>query len=150
MAGKWELAVKFWASPGAQPDTSSGTAENRMILGGRFLECRSSSGEGAAAMEAMTIIGFDRRTSLYQYIGLDTWGTYYITAAGKFDESKGVITFSGEDFDPMVNFTQVYDIVLTIIDNDQFISELIFKNPELTQDADSYKMVEAVFTRKKE
>jgi len=36
--GTWDTSVKMWMAPGAQPQESTGTAENKMTLGGRFLE----------------------------------------------------------------------------------------------------------------
>ena len=36
--GTWDANVKMWMAPGAPPQESTGTAENKMALGGRFLE----------------------------------------------------------------------------------------------------------------
>jgi hypothetical protein len=47
-----------------------------------------------------------------------------------------------------MHFVQKYDVVLTFFDKNQFRSELIFKNPELTGGADQFKMVEVIYTRK--
>jgi hypothetical protein len=33
-------------------------------------------------VESTTIIGFDRRSKKYTTVGLDTMGTYWVTAAG--------------------------------------------------------------------
>ena len=37
MAGTWELTVKMWMDPAAEPTISSATAKSEMIFGGRFL-----------------------------------------------------------------------------------------------------------------
>ena len=38
MAGSWDVSTKMWMAPGAPPQEVSGTSENKMILGGRYLE----------------------------------------------------------------------------------------------------------------
>lgn len=149
MVGQWDLAIEFWSDPSAASVISAGTADHGLILGDRFLECHSESGMGLAAMEAIIVIGFDRRVKKYTYIGFDTWGTYYITAAGTGDSTGKVLTLSGEDYDPIMLFTQKYDIVITFESDDKFKSELIFKNPELTGGADRFKMIEITYNRKK-
>ena len=54
----------------------------------------------------------------------------------------------GEDFDPAVDFTQKYDIVISFIDDNKFVTEIIFKNSELTGGLEEFKMVEIIYTRK--
>ena len=36
--GDWRLLTRFWMDPGLLPIESEGVSENRMILGGRFLQ----------------------------------------------------------------------------------------------------------------
>src|SRR5688572_163038 len=38
MVGTWNTEIKMWMMPGSDPMTSSGTAENRWVLGGRYVE----------------------------------------------------------------------------------------------------------------
>jgi hypothetical protein len=42
MLGRWKAVVKSWNGPG-EPTVSEGTSENRMILGGRYLEQKFQS-----------------------------------------------------------------------------------------------------------
>lgn len=149
LEGEWQLTVRLWMEPGAEPMVFEGTGENRMILGGRFLECRSVSGEGPMQTETLTLIGFDRRYERYTSVGWDTWGTYYVTAAGPFNDSTRAIVMAGEDHDPIMGYTQVYDMILRLIDNDTYIWEVVFKNPEITKGAEQFKMVEITSTRVK-
>src|SRR3989442_393914 len=34
--GTWDTTAKMWMAPGAPPQETTGTAENKMTLGGRF------------------------------------------------------------------------------------------------------------------
>lgn len=147
LEGTWNQEIRLWMSPGAEPMISMGRTANRMILGGRFLECLSEGGEGEMRMESMTIMGHDNRYGEFTLIGLDTWGTYYITARGTMDQESNVITMSGSDADPIMGFDQVYDMVVRFMNEDKYIVEVIFKNPEMTGGADEFKMVEITHTR---
>lgn len=82
-----------------------------MILGGRFLLMESKSGEGEMYTETFNLAGFDRRHKKYTTIGLDTWGTYYVTAAGSYNDTTKTLKMYGEDQDPVMGFTQKYDFI---------------------------------------
>ncbi len=147
LEGSWKQEIRLWMSPGAEPLISAGKTVNRMILGGRFLQCHSEAGEGEMRMESLTIMGHDNRSGEYTLIGLDTWGTYYITASGSLDHGSSVITMSGRNADPIMGFEQVYDIVVRLVNEDKYVIEVIFRNPEMTGGADEFKMVEIINTR---
>lgn len=147
MEGRWHQTVRIWSSPGAEPSQHEGTSENRMILGGRFLESRTEGGRGAMPVEGLTIMGFDKRYERFTVVGFDTWGTYYITAAGGYDPETRTITMMGEDDDPVLGHTQLYDIVIRLIDEDSFVSEIIFKDEAHTKGGDPFRMVEVTFRR---
>lgn len=46
LVGKWVTEVKVWMEAGADAMNFTGTSENEMILGGRFLQINSISGVG--------------------------------------------------------------------------------------------------------
>jgi hypothetical protein len=99
-------------------------------------------------VESTTIIGFDRRSKKYTTVGLDTMGTYWVTAAGPYDESKKAIVMYGEDVDPALG-TQKYNFVTRIISPDKYITEVIFKDLAHTRGAAEFKAVEITHTRAK-
>ena len=147
LEGSWVASVKIWMEPGAEPITVEGQADNKMILGGRFLESRGSSGEGPMAGESLWIFGFDRRYELYTVVGFDTWGTYYITGSGPYHKNDETIVMYGEDEDPIMGHTQKYDIVVQFVDENTFIWSVVFKDKMHTKGADEFKMVEVTYTR---
>ena len=55
LEGSWKQEIRLWMSPGAEPLISEGKTVNRMILGGRFLQCLSEGGEGEMRMESLTV-----------------------------------------------------------------------------------------------
>lgn len=149
LAGTWDIEVKMWHQPGAEPMVFKGKGTSKMILGGRFLESRSTSGQGEMATEALTILGYDKRHKKYTSVSYDTWGTYYVMATGEYDEKSKSIVMSGEDFDPIMKFTQKWDFVLTSTDKDKYTWAVIFKDEWHTQGKGPFKMVEITSTRAK-
>ena len=77
---------------------------------------------------------------------LDTFGTYAITAAGPFDESKQAVVMYGEDVDPLLG-TQKYDIIVRILGPDKYMMEIVFNDKEHTRGAAEFKEVEVTYTR---
>jgi hypothetical protein len=127
MTGTWEQDIKIWMKPGAEPMLMNGKSVNEMILGGRFLKSNVSGGEGEMKMEGLSIMGFDRRHQKFTTVGFDTWGTYYITAAGPYDEETKSIIMYGEDEEVTMGVTQKYDIIVRFVDDNTYVSEVVFK-----------------------
>jgi hypothetical protein len=97
--------------------------------------------------QGLNIFGFDRRFNRYTLVGFDTWGTYYGTAAGTWDEATKTLTLYGEDEDPVRGFTQKWDFIIRFVDEDNYIIEVVFKNEELTGGLPEFKMAESTFKR---
>lgn len=147
MSGSWNLDIRMWPAPGAEPMVADGTAENRMILGNRFLESRTIGGEEPMRVESLVLLGFDRRIGEYTSIGLDTWGTYYVTAAGREAES-GRIVLEGVNEDPISGTRETYQMVLRRVDADTFVHEIIFTDPVHTRNGEPFKMIEITYHRR--
>lgn len=147
LAGRWSLETKLWPAPGAQPMTVNGTAENRMILGGRFLVSETRTSAGPMHGESLTILGFDRRNGWYTSAGYDTYGTYHVAAQGGWDAERGAIVMHGEDTVVGANHTQTWDFVLRPVDADTYVFEIIFTDPVHTRGGPPFKMVENTFRR---
>ncbi|MEE8577964.1 MAG: DUF1579 family protein [candidate division Zixibacteria bacterium] len=149
LAGNWQQTVNLWMSPGTDPMVIEGTCQMTMILGGRFLQSKSVSGEGGHKMETMTIVGFDRRTEKFTTVGFDTWGTYSTSAEGEYDVATKTITMAGTDYDPIMDHTQVYEFRTILTDKDNFAWEVVFLDKELAGSAEEFKMVEITYKRQK-
>ena len=146
LAGKWDQEIKYWMQPGKPPMIAKASCENRMILGGRFLVSESKGNMAGMNVEATSILGFDRRHKRYTTVGLDTMGTYYVTAAGSYDESKQALVMYGEDVDPILG-TQKYDIILRFAGPDKYVTEVVFKDQAHTHGLPEFKAVEITHKR---
>jgi hypothetical protein len=147
LAGSWDLEITMWSGPGGPSQTMKATAENRMILGNRFLESRTTGGAPPMVIEALSIVGFDRRFKRYTTVGFDTWGTYYVTGAGTMQDS--LVTMHGTDDDPIAGHTQVYDILLRFVDDDTYVTGVTFTDSVHTKGKGPFKAVEIVHRRRK-
>lgn len=147
LAGDWQIELTLWPAPGADPVVTRSTGTAEVILGGRYVVMKQVIPDGDFAGESHAILGFDRRSGEYTMIGLDTIGTYWVTAQGPMTED-GVAVLSGTDFDPVFDADQEYDFVLHWKDDGSFVTELYFTSPMHTGGADRFKMLETVARRR--
>lgn len=125
LAGPWKITTRLWFDPSGEPQTASGTGSGRMILGGRFLQLDTAVG-GAFAAETLTILGFDRRTDDYTLVGYDTLGTYYITAAGKYDPAQKAVVLHGSYAQPPSGNEQKYRFAWSTLSPREHLLTLYF------------------------
>jgi hypothetical protein len=132
LTGRWNQEVTW--TMGGPPVKASGIVTNRMVLGGRFLmsagTAKNTLGFGDDTVELLAIYGFDRRTGDYTIVGYDTFGTYYVTAAGK-KTPAGIVLMHGETLEHEAGTTTMrkYDMTLRVIDANTYVTEVIFKVP---------------------
>ena len=60
--GEWDLTIRTWSSPDAEPVESKGTASGRWILGERFVETTYQGEVMGRAFEALKIEGYEKAT----------------------------------------------------------------------------------------
>ena len=123
-AGEWTTTVTLSGmTPDTPPQEQTGKASAKMILGGRFLQIHSSGSFMGMPFESLETLGFDRRHGHYTVVGMDTLGTYSVTARGEKDDD-GIIRMHGEDDDPMGK--QIYTFELEILSPDEHEYRVIF------------------------
>lgn len=147
LVGEWNAETKMWMSPGADPMILPGKSSVKMVLDGRFLYGEYSIDSDQMKGEGLFVTGFDRRHEIFTYIGFDTWGTYSVSASGTYDEKTKSITMYGEDDDPVMGYTQKYNLVFSFNSDGTWKFEVIFLDKVHTQGADQFKMVEVNYIR---
>jgi len=131
LAGTWDMDIMFAVAPG-QTQRVHAVAENRAILGGRFLISEARSTEpflGQDTIESVTIFGFDRRSGAWTVFGLDSFGTYHVDAEGVAPEDSEIVTMSGNNVDPRTERSEPFDWVLHFVDDDTYVTEILFLMP---------------------
>ena len=124
LAGDWIVEAAFGAS--AQQMTARAEATNRMILGGRFLTTEVKGTVGGMPFESLTIVGYDRGPGQYTAVGYDTFGTFYVSAAGARDERQEAIVMKGSYNDTITGHAHDYEFVLAIESPDRFTWTVVF------------------------
>lgn len=149
LAGSWDQSAKIWPAPGREPRTLTGSCENRMILGGRFLQSEAAGESMGTPWETLQIIGYDRRHERFEIVAFDTQGTYSVSATGGYDPETRTISMYGEDDDPIFGYTQKFDMNLRFVSDDEYVFEIVFKDDFHSQGTGDFKMVEVTYTRRK-
>jgi len=142
-AGSWNVSVTNWPAPGAPPMTSKGTCENKMILGGRYLQQLFKGDMMGQAFEGLGMWGYDNLKKEHVSTWLDSFSTGIMMAAGKSDSAGKVFTFTGEYRDPQGRTRKVKEI-LRFQDANKVSAEMYETGP----DGKEFKNTEMTYTRK--
>ena len=141
LEGKWNCKTKFWMQPGADPAESSGTAENKMELDGRFLHCNYNGNMMGQPFLGMSIDGFDNQKQKYVGVWIDTMGTMILQFEGTCDGT--VREMIAEYQCPMTNTQKKTKGVTTVVGADEHRYEGFNVGP----DGEFFRNLEVVYTR---
>lgn len=142
-AGKWDAKVTMWPMPGAEPMVSSGSSEDRWIMGGRYLEQHFRSSVMGQTFEGVGHTGYDNVKQQYWSTWMDSMSTGLMLATGTL--SGNVYSYRGTTADPMTGKDSTVDIKITVKDHDHHVMEMWGPGP----DGRNYKMMEIAYTRTK-
>jgi Protein of unknown function (DUF1579) len=143
--GTWDTTAKMWMDPSAPPQESKGVAQNKMTLGGRFLE---QSFEGTFMNQPFTgrgYTGYDLYKKQYVSTWMDTMGTMIMMATGTADASGKTLTMTGQVDDPMTGKKMDFKQMATVVDPDHNVFEIWMPGP----DGKMFKTLEIHYTRRK-
>ena len=132
MAGTWKQEMKILTAPGQPMAEVEGKVEARMILGDRFLQIRSKSRFWGEDVESLTTLGHDNRKGIYTFHGIDSMGTYAVTATGTYDNEKKVLTFEGVEEDVPSGTSKKFVFTYRFESEDRFTTTLDFFFPDGT------------------
>lgn len=99
--GTWDAHITTWMEPGAEPTTSAGTFERRMILGGRVLAEDFTGDFMGQPFHGHSLTGYDNVTGRYWSLWSDDMSTGPMISWGDWDDEVGGVVYVGEMSDPM-------------------------------------------------
>lgn len=99
-AGTYDLAIRSWNAPGAEPVASTGTATRSMALGGRVMVEEMQSEMYGQPFTGHGMHGYDNVTGKHWSTWNDSMSTGLMVAGGTCDEA-GACTFTGSWNDPV-------------------------------------------------
>jgi hypothetical protein len=127
--GSWELTIKVWRTPDADPVLSAGSAEARWILGDRFVETSYEGEVLGHPFEARSVEGYDNHAKEYVSTWRDTMGTYTMVFRGGCEEDCQVRTVSAEITDPASGQKLTNKRVTTVVDENSYTYESFIVTP---------------------
>ena len=100
MAGTYDLSIRSWNSPGAQPTVDTGTATRTMALGGRVLVEDVQSQMHGQPFTGHGMHGYDNVSGKHWSTWNDSMSTGLMVSEGTCD-AQGACTFTGSWNDPI-------------------------------------------------
>lgn len=149
MAGKWTYITKMRMTADQPWMESTGKAEFKWAVGGRFLmqEIKGNPGPMDAMMggpfEGFGMGGYDNKTKKYFSIWTDNMGTGFMESWGTCDESGKTFTYTGECDCPFSGKKEPVKTVTKIVSNDKMVFEMHGKGP----DGKEFQNLEVTYTR---
>jgi len=100
LAGNWTTTTKEWMEPGKPPTESTGTAEMKTLLDGRFLYQEYHSQMMGLPFSGIGIDGYDNVTKKYVTAWIDSMGTGILFMEGTANADGKTITLKGSHPEP--------------------------------------------------
>jgi len=144
MAGKWETSVKVWMQPGAPPMESTGTSDNEMILGGRYLRSNFNGTFMGGPFEGMGIDGYDNLQQKHVGMWIDTASTTMMRFEGTCSQGGKVLETTSDVMDPMTGRMKKIKGKITLVDDNKFLYEAWEPGP----DGEYFRSMEITYKRK--
>jgi hypothetical protein len=87
LEGSWTTRSRGWMEPDKPPFESSGTCEQKMILGGRYLRQEYTGDMGGIPFAGINIMGYNNQTKKYESVWVDTMstGVFYFVGTASAD-----------------------------------------------------------------
>jgi hypothetical protein len=145
MVGTWDTKITMWMLPGADPMTSTGTSENRWIMGGRYLEQRYTGVIMGAPFEGIGYTGYDNVRKHYFGTWMDNMSTGMMSSTGSADDDGKSWSFTGTFPDPMTGKDMKVDEKVIVTDADHHTMEMWMPAP----DGKMFKSMEIAYSRRK-
>jgi hypothetical protein len=144
-AGTWDIAVKGWPQPGAEPMMSTGMMKNELIFDGRYVRCEFESTMMGQPFKGLEIVGYDLFQKKYVTFWVDNMSTAFFLTTGTLDAAGKVLTDTGTWPDMMTGGSQKVKNVTTFESPDKFIFSMYM----VGADGKEFKSMELTATRKK-
>ncbi|MDD5461638.1 MAG: DUF1579 domain-containing protein [Methylococcales bacterium] len=144
LAGSWTTKTKEWMEPGKPPVESTGSAEMKILLDGRFLQQEVTGQMMGQPFSGLELIGYDNLLKRYVTAWLSTMGTgiFIMEGAASPDDDK-TITLKGRHAVPGGGH-MTHRAIWKIVDNNIQTFDMYGSH----HGGKEMKMMEIVYTRK--
>lgn len=143
LAGSWTTQTKEWMEPGKPPTESTGTAEMKMLLDGRFLYQEYNSQMMGQPFSGIGIDAYDNLTKKYVTAWIDSMGTGIFMMEGTASADGRTITLKGSHPEPGGG-RMTHRAIWKIVDNNTQTFDMFGAH----DGGKEMKMMEITYTRK--
>ena len=116
--GSWTTVTRMWTGPG-EPQSSEGTAECSLILGGRFVKQEFKGTFMGNPYEGYGLTGYDNKKGRYITNWVDVLGTGFFASDGTYDAAAREMTFKGAM--DLVGPPIPYRMVNKLVDDNSYV-----------------------------
>jgi Protein of unknown function (DUF1579). len=141
--GSWATETKMWMESGKEPTVSTGTATNKMILGGRYQQSSYKGTIEGMPFEGTATSGYDNAKKLFVSTWVDNMGTGIMTMEGTYDETSKTMNMKGKQTDCTTGKDMEVREVQKWLDDNTMVMEMY-----MTQGGQEMKTMEITHKRK--
>jgi len=143
--GTWIGEGSMWMNPDSPAVKMTGTAVNKMILGGRYQESvHSGVMPGMGGLKGKISMGIDNGRKEFQSKWMDNMGTGTMYMEGTWDEATKTLNSKGKMYDPLTNKELDVRETYTIVDDNTHSMQMF-----CSKDGKEFKSMEMTLKRKK-
>ncbi len=143
LEGSWITKTKSWMEPGKPPMESSGTCEQKLLYGGRYLKQEYTGDMMGETFEGINILGYDNHAKKYLSVWLDSMSTSIYFFEGTASRDGRTITQEARYDDPVKGPTVWRSV--TKIRDDNTLEFVMYLTPKRGKEE---KVMEMTVTRK--
>ena len=143
LAGSWTTKTTSWMEPGKPPMESTGSAEMKMLLDGRFLQQEFTGDMTGQPFSGVGIDGYDNLRKRYVTTWIDTWSTEIFQMEGTASADGKIIMQNGRHDEPGGGH-MTHRAVWKIVDGNTQTFDMYGTH----QGGKEMKVMEIVYTRK--
>jgi hypothetical protein len=143
LAGSWTTKTKSWMEPGKPPTESTGSAEMKMLLDGRFLQQEFTGEMMGQPFSGVGVNAYDNLRKRYVTAWIDTMGTGIFQMEGTASADGKTITLKGQHAE-LGGGHMTHRAVWKIVDSNTQTFDMYGTH----QGGKEMKMMEIAYTRK--
>ncbi|MFA5019231.1 MAG: DUF1579 domain-containing protein [Methylobacter sp.] len=143
LAGSWTTKTKEWMEPNKPPVESTGSAEMKILLDGRFLQQELTGQMMGQPFSGIEITAYDNLLKRYVTSWMSTMGTGIFTMEGTASTDGKTITLKGQHAEPGGGYMK-HRAIWKIVDSNTQTFDMYGAHPGEKE----WKIMEMTYTRK--
>ncbi len=144
LVGKWNYTAKFWMAAEGKPEETTGTSDNSLIYGGRFLKQDIKGTWMGQPFEGQGFVGYDNTRAQYESVWIDSMSTGIMWVSGQFDGATKTLGMAGKNSCPLSGEKErACRADWKVVDANQTVYSSYTNGP----DGKEFKAMEIVYTR---